>query len=386
MILKEKLTRLLSGAVSSAVMLSGMAVYGENAPFIEAEAASACTVNTNKTYQTIRGFGGMNLPEWQGYDLTSSQIQTVFVNGSGQLGLTVLRIYVSDDKNAWSRAIHTAKGAQQLGATVFATPWNPPSSMRSNGLVVGNMSAYVWWYIRRSYSLIGQDDGKPTKRGYMMAQYSKYICPGDVRIDCTEQPDSNLYVSAYKHSDTQIEIVAVNNGSSEKSQQFNISGRTITNVDRYRTSANENLAQTKGINASGSSFTCQIPANSVSTFVVTLTSDGKTVPSTPDQPVQHGPITPDANGYYYHDTFEQNNGEWEARGTSELTLSGRAPYQGTNPMKQDTKHFTYTSDFSQGNFYFLVVNSNDGVKKTHWWGYVRWYIMDALPYFFHEGN
>ena len=55
-------------------------------------------------------------------------------------------------------------------------------------------------------------------------------------------------------------------------------------------------------------------------------------------------------------------------------------------MKQDTKHFTYTSDFSQGNFYFLVANSNDGVKKTHWWGYARWYIMDALPYFFHEGN
>ena len=50
MILKEKLTRLLSGTVSSAVLLSGMAVYGENAPFIEAEAASACTVNTNKTY------------------------------------------------------------------------------------------------------------------------------------------------------------------------------------------------------------------------------------------------------------------------------------------------------------------------------------------------
>ena len=311
--IKEKISRLLSGAVSGAVLLSGMTVFGGSSPSIEAEAASACTVNTNKTYQIIRGFGGMNHPEWQGYDLTNDQIQTAFGTGANQLGLTVLRIYVNEDSSAWSRAIPTAKGAQSLGATVFATPWNPPASMRSNGSVVGNMSAYVWWYIRRSYSLIGQDDGKPTKRGYMMAQYSKYIRPGDVRIDCTEQPDSNLYVSAYKHSDTQIEIVAVNNGSSEKSQQFNISGRTITNVDRYRTSANENLAQTKGINASGSSFTCQIPANSVSTFVVTLTSDGKTVPSTPDEPVQHDPITPDANGYYYHDTFEQNNGEWEAR-------------------------------------------------------------------------
>lgn len=57
-----------------------------------------------------------------------------------------------------------------------------------------------------------------------------------------------------------------------------------------------------------------------------------------------------------------------------------------NPMKQDTNHFTYTSDFSEGNFYFLVARSEGNSKKTHWWGFVRWYIMDALPYFFHEGT
>ena len=55
-------------------------------------------------------------------------------------------------------------------------------------------------------------------------------------------------------------------------------------------------------------------------------------------------------------------------------------------LKNDTKRFTYTSDFSQGNFYFLVASSNDGVKKTHWWGFVRWYIYDALPYFFRENQ
>ena len=52
-----------------------------------------------------------------------------------------------------------------------------------------------------------------------------------------------------------------------------------------------------------------------------------------------------------------------------------------NAMKQDTKHFVYTSDFSKGNFFFL-----DAPGKVHWWGQVRWYIYDALPYFFHEGQ
>lgn len=41
--------------------------------------------------------------------------------------------------------------------------------------------------------------------------------------------------------------------------------------------------------------------------------------------------------------------------------------------------FVFTSDFSKGNLYFLVSQGS-----THWWGYVRHYIYDALPYFFHE--
>ena len=52
-----------------------------------------------------------------------------------------------------------------------------------------------------------------------------------------------------------------------------------------------------------------------------------------------------------------------------------------NPLKQDTKRFTTTSDFSKGNFYFMVADGRD-----HWWGHVRHYIYDALPYFFHEGQ
>lgn len=42
-------------------------------------------------------------------------------------------------------------------------------------------------------------------------------------------------------------------------------------------------------------------------------------------------------------------------------------------------YFDYTSDFSKGNLYFMVAPG-----LTHWWGYVRHYVYDALPYFFHE--
>ncbi len=51
------------------------------------------------------------------------------------------------------------------------------------------------------------------------------------------------------------------------------------------------------------------------------------------------------------------------------------------PLMKDTKRFTTTSDFSKGNFYFLVADGRD-----HWWGHVRHYVYDALPYFFHENQ
>ncbi|NLT10664.1 MAG: hypothetical protein GXY08_14380 [Ruminococcus sp.] len=502
MILAHKIKSALAGLVAGSMLATAVYIAPEDnsVPQFEVNAASLCTVNTNKTYQIIRGFGGMNHPEWQNAgaghgDMTASEVQTAFGNGANELGLTVLRIFVSDDQNAWKNAVPTAKRAQALGATVFATPWNPPASMRSNGsgganggkyvlnngaeaqyakylndyvkymegqginlysisvqnepdyamdwtawspdrttnfianygqaikegtnaklmspesfqygpesygygknyykkiiqnakafancdlfgthfygtsrdsmnyptvedcgkeiwmtevyvpnskdnsannwpeaiqvaqnihngLVVGNMSAYVWWYIRRSYGLM-TEDGKISKRGYMMAQYSKYVRPGDYRIDVTEQPASGVYVSAYKHSDTQIEVVAINSGS-DVSQEFSISNRTITDVDRYRTTSSENLAATENMEHDTSTFWAQLPANSVSTFVITLESDGKDLPDDPGQPTPREPLQPDSNGYYYHDTFEGDNGEWTGRGSSSVTLSGRNPYK-----------------------------------------------------------
>ncbi|MBQ9898467.1 MAG: glucuronoarabinoxylan endo-1,4-beta-xylanase, partial [Ruminococcus sp.] len=488
----SRLKSAVAGITAGALLFSSASALPEKQK-VEANAASVCTVNTNKTYQYIRGFGGIDLPEWQGYSLSSSELARAFGNGDGQLGLTVLRVYVNPDSSQWSRALSTAQYASKAGATVFATPWEPPSSLcesggsngklhlktssyadyakhlndfgtymknngvdlysisvqnepdyasewtywspteatnfiadygdqitstrlmspetfqygawsengrnfynyilnnakalantdvfgthfygtpRSkmdfpalensgreiwmtevyvpnsdansannwpealdvaenihNGLVVGNMSVYTWWYIKRSYSLLEQSgsDGAITKRGYMMAQYSKYVRPGDLRIDATESPQSDVYISAYKHSDTQIEIVAVNKGS-DYAQEFSISGRTIKNVDRYRTSANENLAATKGMDHDTSSFFAQLPANSVSTFVITLESDGVAVPEMPDGPTEpepEKPLEPDANGYYIHDTFEDGTDDWTGRGSATVTLSGKDPY------------------------------------------------------------
>ena len=65
-----------------------------------------------------------------------------------------------------------------------------------------------------------------------------------------------------------------------------------------------------------------------------------------------------------------------ATGSNDMAQPQMTPLM--NELRKDN-HFIETSDLSQGNFFYMVV---DG--KEHWWGHVRHYIYDILPYFFHE--
>eukprot|EP00833_Pecoramyces_ruminatium_P014383 jgi/Orpsp1_1/1188415/evm.model.d7180000064644.1 len=111
----------------------------------------------------------------------------------------------------------------------------------------------------------------------------------------------------------------------------------------------------------------------------------------------------DIVGYYMPlsgDNWEANGGYNKAKSVADaITKSGLQKnqyfifcatgsediaYNNMNPQIEEMKkmpQFVYTSDFSKGNFYYLVAQG-----KTHWWGYVRHYIYDALPSFFHEGQ
>lgn len=480
--LKKTISRAFSAVTAAAMLITGFAVMPADNDILETSAAERVVIDTTTEYQTIKGFGGINHPEWTGQDLTAAQRKTAFGNGDNELGMSILRVFVNPDKNQWYRAVETAKYAQSQGATVFASPWEPPSNLAEsgsggirggklhlpksnygayaqhlndfgsymksqgvelysisvqnepdyagewtawssdettdfianygdkitstrlmspetfqytnkdyytkilnndkamancdlfathfygtqrsqmdfpalensgkeiwmtevyvpnstansnniwdqaiqvsenihNGLVVGNMSAYVWWYIRRSYGPMSED-GTISKRGYNMAHYSKWVRPGDIRIDATEQPASGVLVSAYKNDNKQVTIVAINKSSSGYSQEFTIgSGEKIIDVDRWRTSANENLALTENLENDGSSFFAQLPASSVTTFVVSLEGSGVTPGSQPDE-----------NGYYYHDTFEQDTFDWAGRGAATVMTSGRTAYAGSEAL------------------------------------------------------
>jgi len=366
------------------------------------QAAPAATVNIdlNTTNQTIRGFGGMNFPRWIG-TLTDAQVDTAFGNGSGQIGFTIMRIDVPPDDYLWSGEVAAAKRAiDNHGAIIFASPWSPPASMKTNGstelgslkvssygdyanhlsgfanymstheaplyaislqneadflpdppyesclwtpsemrtfldnnasvipvrviapetvhyksdwynalssaseldiyadhlyggsptsvskehwmtehldtntdwasvlatgkeihdCMVNNYSAYIWWYIRRSYGPM-DESGNITKRGYVMSQYAKFVRPGYVRVGATDNPSSGVYVTAYKSGGTLV-IVAINQNSSSREVTFSPSGGSVSSYTKYETTSSNNLSDMGSV---GSTDT--LAASSINTFV-----------------------------------------------------------------------------------------------------------------------
>lgn len=396
---------------------------------IQASAASDVTVNLSSQKQLIKGFGGINHPAWIG-DLTPSQRDTAFGNGQNQLGFSILRVYIDDNKNNWYKELPTAKRAIEQGAIVFASPWNPPSDMvetfnrngdttakrlkydkyaaysqhlndfvsymKSNGvnlyaisvqnepdyahdwtwwtpqemlrfmkdyagsitgakvmapesfsylkemsdpilndpqalanmdilgahtygtqfnnfpyplfkqkgagkelwmsevyypnsnansadnwpealdvsyhihnaMVEADFQAYVWWYIRRQYGPM-KEDGTISKRGYNMAHFSKFVRPGFVRVEATKNPDTQTFISAYK-GDNKVVIVAINRGTSAVNQKFVLQNGNASTVSSWITDSTRNLAAGSSINVTGNSFTSQLPAQSVTTFIAPL--------------------------------------------------------------------------------------------------------------------
>jgi O-glycosyl hydrolase len=452
--------------------------------------SQTATVTLSSEKQIIRGFGGINHPIWYS-DLNASERDLCFGNGAGQMGLTVLRIWVSDNTSQWALELPTAKRAVALGATVFATPWNPPASMtitvngkkrinpasyaayakhlndfvlymRANGvelysisvqnepdyaaewtewspqegvdfikgyadqidcrlmtpesfqyrkqvydpilndplalskvdifgthlygtqvsafpyplfkqkgagkelwmtevytdsksdanlwdlaldaavhihnaMVEGEFQAYVWWPLRRYYALIHDGNGghnnptvaaagTVTKRGFVFAQFSKFVRPGYVRVDATKSPTTDVYVSAYKKGDDVV-IVAVNKGTSAKTITISVPNTKVTTWEKYVTSSSKNVV--KETNSTGTSFQITLDAQSVTTFngiapqggkapTVSLTSPTNNASYTTAQTISLVASANDADGKITNVKFYQ--------GTTLLSTDATDPY------------------------------------------------------------
>jgi glucuronoarabinoxylan endo-1,4-beta-xylanase len=142
-------------------------------------------------------------------------------------------------------------------------------------LALSNMSAYVWWYMKRTYgplwisannSSAAASAGTVSKVGAIMGQYSKYVRPGAVRVDATRKVQTDVYTSAFKKNDSVV-VVSVNMASSAKTVTYSISGMKATSGVKITTSGTKDMKDDGTVPVTGGNFSVTLEAQSISTIV-----------------------------------------------------------------------------------------------------------------------
>ena len=133
-------------------------------------------------------------------------------------------------------------------------------------LTTGNMSAYIWWKCLGDANGLVNAAGVPQIRGFMVAQFSRFVRPGFQRIGVTNT-DTDA-VSAYKGANGAFAIVVVNSNSTDVAQTFSFTNCAVNStITPWITSSNLSLAAQSPLLVANSSFAYTVPAMSVVTFV-----------------------------------------------------------------------------------------------------------------------
>jgi glucuronoarabinoxylan endo-1,4-beta-xylanase len=155
-----------------------------------------------------------------------------------------------------------------------------------NYLANENVSGYEYWQLAYAQPYnFGLTDSTfaPSKRFYVVGNWSKFVRPGWVRIDATANPANEVYITAFKETISgSFTIVAVNKNSDPVNVEFTLAGfPSVTSVTPTLTSASANLVDQASENVSGDAFTFLLPATSVVTFRGTTSSSTAKVPAPP---------------------------------------------------------------------------------------------------------
>ena len=114
------------------------------------------------------------------------------------------------------------------------------------------------------------DGSTPTmalqKQFYMLGQYSKFIKPGALIID----GGNGKTVAAFDPATSKLVLVTYNDTAETLPVTFDLTRFTTTGATAavWRTSAAENLAQLTPVTVSGGTLSASIPANAVTTYVI----------------------------------------------------------------------------------------------------------------------
>ena len=131
-------------------------------------------------------------------------------------------------------------------------------------MTVAQVNAWHYWWLGGG---LLDNNYAPTKRLFTIGNYSRFVRPGQNRIDVANN-NPFTSISAYKDTNSgNFAIVAINPEPVTVTQIFNLANFTAGSVTPWITSSNLSLAIQPAVNITNASFTYALPAVSVVTFV-----------------------------------------------------------------------------------------------------------------------
>ncbi len=161
---------------------------------------------------------------------------------------------ISSAAARWKTASNFAqKNGKELWMTEtsgYSTVWDAQDGPLVYGQLIhtalkyGNLSGWVWLTVNTSIGANEQEaliiNGTPKKIYYVSKNFYRYIRPGAIRVDCTDDESKQVFISAYEHGEeSRLTIVAIN--TSDETQTVSLQMENKPNeFTLYRTSSTEN--------------------------------------------------------------------------------------------------------------------------------------------------
>lgn len=111
-----------------------------------------------------------------------------------------------------------------------------------------NWNAYIWWYLQRYYSFIGDGiqgttSGEVLKRGYAFSHYSMFVRPGYSRVEVEVGSESDLDITAYQGDGKVVAVIINQSANPAINVRLGITGKTVSSATSYTTALNVNRAE-----------------------------------------------------------------------------------------------------------------------------------------------
>lgn len=168
-----------------------------------------------------------------------------------------------------------------------------------NGIVKAKLSAYLYWEgaetgVTTNSCLISIAGSTATAsaRLWALAQWSRYVLPGAVRV-ATTSGSTALLTSAFKNTDGTVSVQVINTATAAQDVSISVSGGTFSAVTAFVSQqSNGGRPTATGASISGAVVTGNAPGFSMVTFILSgAGSGGSTTINTGTPPSTSTPVS-----------------------------------------------------------------------------------------------